>query len=129
MVVQHVERRQTQIGFIGSIRSHGLLVSQPWKRNRNVVAGGLEDALDHRFHHFIDALLLRERHLEIDLGELRLPVGTQIFIAETTHDLEIFLVAAHHQQLLEDLRRLRQRVERTGLGRGWAPDNRARPPA
>ena len=60
-------------------------------------------------------LLLRERHLQIDLREFGLAVGAQILVAEAAHDLEILLEAADHQQLLEDLRRLRQRVELAGI--------------
>src|SRR5690606_10584992 len=43
---------------------------------------------------------------------LGLAVGAQILVAETAHDLEIAVVAADHEQLLEELRRLRQGVER-----------------
>jgi len=50
-----------------------------------------------------NALLLWKRHLQIDLSELRLAIRPQIFVAEAAHDLEIFLIAAHHQQLLENL--------------------------
>ena len=91
--------------------------------------GDLADALHQRLDHFEDALLLRERHLQIDLRELGLPVGAEILVAEAAHDLEILFEAADHQQLLEDLRRLRQRVERSRAARGWAPGNRARLPA
>ena len=60
-------------------------------------------------------LLLRIAHLDIDLSELRLAVGAQVLIAEAAHNLEILFEPADHQQLLEDLRRLRQRVKRAGL--------------
>src|SRR3954466_1822089 len=63
------------------------------------------------FHHFKYALLLRETHLQIDLSKLRLAVSTQIFVAEAAHDLKIFIEAADHQYLLEQLRRLRQCIE------------------
>ena len=52
-----------------------------------------------------------EGGLEVDLGELRLAVGAEILVAEAAGDLEIAVVAGHHQQLLVDLRRLRQGVE------------------
>ena len=52
-----------------------------------------------------------ERRLDVDLGELRLPVGAQVLVAEAARDLEVAVEARHHQQLLVDLRRLRQRVE------------------
>jgi hypothetical protein len=43
------------------------------------------------FHHFPHALGLRIRHFQIDLRELRLAVGAQVFVAETAHDLKIFI--------------------------------------
>ena len=51
----------------------------------------------------------------IDLGKFRLAVIAQIFIAEAAGDLIVAIDAAHHQHLLEELRRLRQRVELTGI--------------
>ena len=53
----------------------------------------------------------RERHLDVDLRELGLAVGAQVFVAEAARDLEVLVEAGNHQDLLEDLRRLRQRVE------------------
>ena len=58
-----------------------------------------------------DVLLLAERPFQIQLRELRLAVGAQVLIAEAARDLEVALDSRHHQQLLELLRRLRQRVE------------------
>ena len=54
-------------------------------------------------------------HLEIDLSELGLAVGAQVLVAEAADDLKVLFEPADHQELLEDLRRLRQRVERAGL--------------
>ena len=83
-----------------------------------------------------DRLLAREAHLQIDLGELELAVGAQIFVAEAAGDLEVAVEAGDHEDLLEDLRRLRQRVELAGmhaagnekiaraLGRGLGEDGR-----
>ena len=58
---------------------------------------------------------LREGRFEVDLGELGLAVGAQILVAEAAGDLEVALEAGDHQDLLEDLRRLRQRVETAGM--------------
>src|SRR5260370_28946641 len=67
------------------------------------------------YHHFLNdfenVLLARERHFEVELGEFGLAVGAEIFVAETFYDLEVAIEAANHQDLLEDLRRLRERVE------------------
>ena len=56
-------------------------------------------------------VLGRERDLDVHLRELGLPVGAQVLVAEALHDLEVAIHARDHQDLLEDLRRLRQRVE------------------
>src|SRR5262249_62021903 len=44
-------------------------------------------------------------------GALGLTIVAQNLVATNTHDLEVALVAGDHQQLLEDLRRLGERVE------------------
>ena len=62
--------------------------------------------------HVLDA---DERHLEVDLRELELAVGALVLVAEAARDLEVAVEARDHQQLLHELRRLRQRVERAGL--------------
>ena len=58
-----------------------------------------------------DGFLAREAHLEIDLRELKLAVGAEVLVAEAAGDLEVAVEAGDHEDLLEDLRRLRQRVE------------------
>ena len=62
-----------------------------------------------------DVVLVDEGHLDVELGELELAIGAQVLVAEAARDLVVALVAAHHQQLLEELRRLRQRVPGAGL--------------
>ncbi len=69
------------------------------------------------FGHAHDVLLPHEGHLHVDLGELRLAVGAQVFVPETAHDLVVAVKAGNHQQLLEKLRRLGQRIELPGLTR------------
>ena len=104
-----------RIGLVAAITAHGLGIGEAREGRLDAVAGHLADPLDQRLDHFEDALLLREGHLEIDLGELGLAVGAQVFVAEAAHDLEILFEAADHQKLLENLRRLRQGVEAAGL--------------
>jgi hypothetical protein len=79
---------------------------------------------------------VREAHLQIDLRELKLAVGAQVLVAEAAGDLEVAVEAGDHEDLLEDLRRLRQRVELArmhaagdekiarALGRGLGQDGR-----
>ena len=95
-----------------------------------------EDQLDEGLDHCVDGLRPRKRHLDVHLRELRLPVGAQVFVTEAFHNLEVAIGTANHQDLLEDLRGLRQRVELAGmnaarhevvagaLGRGLRQDRR-----
>ena len=78
--------------------------------NRNPLCFG-EDAGNQPLHDCDDILLVNERHLAVDLGEFRLAVGTQIFITETAHYLEIFVKTGNHQDLFKDLGRLRQCIK------------------
>ena len=61
-----------------------------------------------------DVVLVDEAHLDVELGELRLPVGAEVLVPVAAGDLEVPLHAGHHQQLLEQLRALRQRVPGAG---------------
>ncbi len=73
---------------------------------------GRGEGLDEEgFDRVEDVLLRREGHLEVDLRELELAVRAEVLVAKTAGDLEVLLEARHHQDLLEELRRLRQRVE------------------
>ncbi len=74
--------------------------------------GGSEHGLRDRRQHVV---LAGEAHLGVELHELVLAVGAQILVAETSSDLVVAVDAGDHQQLLEQLRRLRQGVERTGF--------------
>ena len=67
--------------------------------------------LHQRLDQAVDRLRPRERHLDVDLRELELAIGALILVAEAADDLEVAIGAGDHQDLLEDLRRLRQRVE------------------
>ena len=60
-------------------------------------------------------MVVDERHLDVELGEFRLPVGAKVFVAETAGDLEIAVEARNHQELLVELRRLGQRIEMAGM--------------
>ena len=71
-----------------------------------------------------------EAHLEVELVELAgRAVGAGVLVAEAGRDLEVAVEAGDHQQLLELLRRLRQRVELAGVQPATAPGSRARPRA
>ncbi len=72
----------------------------------------LENPLDHRLHRGKHIFLLDKRHLDIKLIEIGgRTVRPRVFITKTGRDLEITVKPRHHDQLLELLRRLRQRIE------------------
>ena len=74
--------------------------------------GGGEHGFGHGLEHVV---LVDEAHLHVHLHELVLTVGAEVFVAQATRHLVVAVDASHHQQLLEELRALRQRVERAGL--------------
>ncbi len=89
---------------------------EPLEGRRHVnVQRGLPDALQQALDQGVDVLALDERHLDVNLAELELAVGALVLVAEAAGDLVIALDAADHEDLLELLRRLRQRVERPRL--------------
>ena len=108
---------QPQVGLVGSVEIHALLVGErgQWA---DVDTDRAEDmACD--FLAQVEHIVLRdERHLDIDLRELGLAVGAQVLVTQAAGDLVVALDAGDHKKLLEKLRRLRQRVERAGLGAG-----------
>ncbi len=75
--------------------------------------------VEHVPHHLLedraDLDLRQERGLAVDLRELGLAVGAQVLVAEALGDLVVAVEPRDHQQLLEQLRRLRQREELAGV--------------
>ena len=69
----------------------------------------------HPLHQLEDELDVGEGHLHIELRQLLNAVGAEVLVPEAARDLEIALEAGDHEELLEDLRRLRQREEAAGL--------------
>src|SRR5690606_29611565 len=66
-----------------------------------------------------DVLLFHKGHFTIDLGEFRLPVRTEVFVPKAFYDLEIFVHAAHHQQLFEGLGGLWKGIELSFVHSAW----------
>ncbi len=85
-------------------------------RHRLSVTEFLEHAAQHRLDRREHVVLGDETHLDIELVELaRRAVSARVFVAETRRDLEIAIEAGNHDELFELLRRLRQRVELSGM--------------
>ena len=88
-----------------------LRIWQPEERARCIATDERHDPLHQRLERREHEVLGRVRDLEVHLREFWLAIRAQILVAKTLHDLKIPIHAGNHQDLLEDLRRLRQRVE------------------
>ena len=87
---------------------------------------------DEVLHRADDVLVLDERHLDVELGELGLAGGPEVFIPEAAGDLEVAVEPGDHQHLLVELGRLRERIEvagwtRLGTRKSRAPSGVLRP--
>ena len=106
---------EAQVGLVRPEPVHRLAVGHP-RDLRHVVGRQLAPQRpDDVLGDGQDVVAVDEAHLEVELGELRLPVGAEVLVPEAAGDLVVPLEAADHQQLLEQLRRLRQRVPLAGL--------------
>ena len=111
----HQFHAEAEVGPVGAEAGHRLRVGHP-RNLRHVDTGDLfPDAADHPLAQRDHVLLVDEAHLQVDLGELRLPVSPRVLVAEAADDLHVPLGPADHQELLEQLRALGQGVEAAGL--------------
>ena len=117
-----VREPEAKVGLVVAVVAHRLLEGHARKSPGRVelleidaedVAPDLEDEpLDHAE----DVVLVDERHLDVDLRELRLPVEAQVLVAEALDDLEVPVEPGDHVELLEELRALGERVELARMG-------------
>ena len=106
--------RIAQVRLVAAVFAQrvGIRDERKFRRHRLAVGKFLEHAADDRLDRVEDVLLGDEAHLQIELVELAgRAVGARILIAKARRDLEIAIEARNHDQLLELLRSLRQRVE------------------
>src|SRR6266851_4354550 len=108
-------QREPEVGFVRSVSRHRFRVRHAAEWRGDITADLSEDLMHQRLDELEDRLRPRKRYLNIDLRKLRLAIGSQVFVAEAAHNLEVAIGAGDHQDLLEDLRRLRQRVKLAGV--------------
>ena len=106
---------EPQVRLVRSVPGDRFRVGNAAKRRADVPADFAADGLQHRLDHREHRLGTGKRHLEVELREFRLAIRPEILVAEAARDLEVAVHARDHQDLLEDLRRLRQRVELAGM--------------
>src|SRR5581483_3421121 len=103
---------EAEVGLVDTETIERLVEGEPAERRGNVhVKRRLPDAFQQAFDQSVNVLAFDERHLDVHLGELELAIGALVFVAIAAGELEIFFHAADHEDLLELLRGLRQRVE------------------
>ena len=101
-----------QVRLVGTIALHALIPGHADKVVFHLVAADFhEDCLHQFFNYGEDIVFINETHFDVNLGEGRLTVSPQVFIPEASGNLEILFHTADHQQLLVDLRGLRQGPE------------------
>ncbi len=110
---QVTERQlEAQVGLVRAVLPGRVGVGEALERARDLDAQHVLPELDHQpLDDVLHVVLGHEAHLEVDLGELRLAIEAQVLVAEAADDLEVAVDPRHHEELLEDLRRLGQRVE------------------
>ncbi len=102
---------EAQVRFVTAETAHSLLPCHLLKFRQLNASNLTEEHAAHLFKEVDDIVLVYERHLAVYLSELRLPVGTQVFVAEALGYLEVTVETGHHEQLLQGLRALWQGVE------------------
>ena len=102
---------EARIRLVASVAIHRFFETHTGERQRDLDIFTPENFSHQTFHQREEAFLLGKRHLDVQLGEFGLTVRTEIFVAKTAHHLKVLLESGHHQELLEQLRRLRQRIE------------------
>ena len=107
---------EAHVGLVGPVAEHRLGIREPRERTRRRrLARCFERRDDDAFEHVEHVLADRERELEVELTELELSVGAEILVSPAGCDLVVAVEPADHEQLLEELRRLREREELAGL--------------
>jgi hypothetical protein len=100
-----------QVRLVAAVARHRVGVGKAREWRQLDVEHAFPDVAHQALHEVLDLALGQERGLDVDLGELGLAVGAQVLVAEALHDLVVAVEARDHEQLLEQLRRLRQRIE------------------
>ena len=94
----------TSIRFIGTVARHCVVPTDAREgRFDTHVADFSPDSSCEVFDEGNYIVLVHEGHFNIHLREFRLPIGTQILVAETLHDLHVPIEPTYHQKLLRSV--------------------------
>ena len=110
----HVDKlhAKAQVRLIRTVLIHGIIPGHAAERNLQFLSKSIfKDIGNEVFCQRHNVVFVDEGHFHIKLGKFRLTVGAQVFIAEAAGNLEVFFHAGYHENLLKQLRRLRQGIE------------------
>jgi hypothetical protein len=86
----HQFHAEARVGLVDAVAVQRFLEANALERRGHVhVQRGFPDALEQAFDQRVDVLAFDERHLDVDLRELRLPVGALVLVAEAAGELEV----------------------------------------
>ena len=106
---------KAHVGLVGSETIHCVVPGDSfdwWWRHARRSVSGRQNGLRYCRQHVV---LVDETHLCVELCEFVLSIGAQVFVTQAAGDLVVAIHASHHEQLLPQLWRLRQRIERARL--------------
>ena len=106
--LQHIHQldelhAEAQVGLVAAETAHSLVPRHTLQGGNLHATNLLEQMAGQVLEDLEHVFLLYERHLAVYLRELRLTVGTQVFIAEALGYLEVTVETADHEQLLQRL--------------------------
>ena len=106
--------REAHVGLVRAEAPVGLGEGHVRERPRDLDAEALApDGGERLLHQQEQLVAVGERHLHVELRDLLDAVGAEILVAEADRDLVVAVEAGDHRQLLQELRALRQREERS----------------
>ncbi len=106
---------EAHVGLVASVSLHGLVIRHARERIDFDVEDGFEEVAHEVLKRLQHVFLLHKGHLAVNLREFWLAVSPEVFVAEALDDLVVAVVSADHQQLLERLWALWQRVKLPGI--------------
>ena len=121
---------EPKVGLVGSVTQVGLVPLHARERRLELDAAAfLQMRATIRSISANSVVEVGERHLDVELRQLLQPVGAQILVPEAARDLVVALEAGDHEQLLVDLRALRQARRSARAAAASGSGSRGRPRA
>mmetsp|Transcript_7284 Transcript_7284/g.16514 ORF Transcript_7284/g.16514 Transcript_7284/m.16514 type:complete len:562 (+) Transcript_7284:325-2010(+) len=108
----------SKVGLIDAETVHGFAVFHALEGRELVLHDFLENFPNQTLEGLQDVFLRNKRHFAIDLCKLGLAIRPKLLVTEAFDDLKVSVHTANHQQLLEGLRRLGQRIELASVHSG-----------